>query len=157
MGGEAWFKQAMGSNSGDDYGMQEVHTSGLANNERVLIYSCGVREGGRSDGRLLGALGIVFNWDSLAQTVVKQTPLSSAEWARARVCIADSSGHILADSQDKQLQEQLPFQSEKELFSEHKGFKPMKIDGIQTSVAHCASFGFETYRCGWHSFVMMKQ
>jgi hypothetical protein len=155
VGDQEWFRQAIASRSGDEYGLQSVHSCSLVKNERVLIYSCAVREGGSSTGRILGVLGIVFNWDGLAQTVVNQTPLEPEEWQRARVCIADGSGAVLADSAGNQLRAPLPFRDERELFGQGKGFKELSVAGVPSSVAHCASFGFETYRSGWHAFIIM--
>jgi hypothetical protein len=155
VGDQDWYRQAMASRSGDEYGLQSVHPSALVKNERVLIYSCAVREGGRCNGRILGVLGIVFKWDALAQTVVRQTPLDPEEWKRARVCIVDNFGLVIADSAEKQLREHLSFRDERELFGQGKGFKQMSVAGVPCSVARCASFGFETYRSGWHAFIVM--
>ncbi|WP_235426717.1 methyl-accepting chemotaxis protein [Xanthomonas cerealis] len=94
----AWFEHAMRTRSGEQFGFQGVHASTLADGERVLVYSCTVRDGGRVDGRVLGVLGIVFRWNALAQTAVQRTPLSEQEWGISRVCIVDPHGQVQADS-----------------------------------------------------------
>ena len=151
---ESWFQQAMDSIDGDHYGLQSVHESPLTNGKRVLIYSCAVREKGEKYGEALGALGIVFNWDGLAQVVVKNTPLSPEEWASTRVCILDESGSILADTQDRMLRESLRFQHKAEVYSNAFGFLDTRVNDRNAFVAHAPSEGFETYKSGWTSVLI---
>jgi len=153
---ESWFQQAMSSRDGDEYGLQSVHESSLVDGNRVLIYSCAVREKGEKFGEPLGALGIVFNWDSLAQVVVKNTPLSEEEWAYTRVCILDDSGSILADSHDQMLREVLRFQKSSEVFSSTFGFLETRVNDRKSFVAHAPSEGFETYKSGWTSVLIQS-
>jgi hypothetical protein len=74
-GERTWFRAARASASGDDYGFEGVHRSPLVGNEQVLVYSCAVRRGGAASGEVLGVLGILFNWDALAGTIVRRTPI----------------------------------------------------------------------------------
>lgn len=151
---QTWFQQAMQSRSGDDYGLQSVHASPLVNHERVLIYSCAVRENGSSHGKVIGALGIIFNWDSLAQVVVNNTPISEEEWKNTRVCIADKSGLILADTQGKQLNETLSFAHNDIVFSNTRGFLETQLNRQNVFVAHAPAEGFETYNTSWYSILI---
>ena len=153
---ESWFQQAISSSSGDDYGLQSVHTSYLVNNYRSLIYSCGVREDGKSDGKVIGALGIIFNWDGLAQTIVESTPIDEEEWPISRACITDSNGRILADTGNRQLQESLSFEQNKTVFSSDRGFVDTTLNGKRYCVAYSGALGFETYNSGWHSIIMQE-
>lgn len=148
-----WFQSAMRTASGDEFGFQTVHHSSLVNDQRVLVYSCGVRRGGESRGQLLGALGIVFKWDSLAQTIVHNTPLSAEDKAKSRVCIVDNDGLILADSHDKQLRDHVIVSQYAELFQGKKNFAILESAGTTRCVGHALSPGFETYATGWHSIV----
>jgi len=151
---QAWFESAARTRSGEEFGFQGVHASTLANGERVLVYSCAVREGGRVDGRALGVLGIVFRWDALAQTVVQRTPLSEQEWTRSRACIVDDQGQVLADSAGRMLQERIDFAGRPALFKQARGAVLADIGGRAHCIAHAASPGYETYRTGWHSLIM---
>ncbi|HBK46441.1 MAG TPA: chemotaxis protein, partial [Xanthomonadaceae bacterium] len=152
--GEAWFESAMRTASGEDFGFQGVHASDLAAGERVLVYSCSVREGGRIDGRVLGVLGIVFRWDALAQTIVQRTPLSEQEWTRSRVCIVDDGGHVLADSAGHMLRDVIDFPARAQLFKQLRGAEVVDYRGQPHCIAHAASPGYETYRTGWHSLIL---
>lgn len=152
---EPWFQMAVSGTSGDEYGLQTVHDSSLVNNQHSLIYSCGIREGGKSDGKILGALGIIFDWDGLAKTIVENTPIDHDEWVITRACITDSSGAILADTMDKQLIDSLKLNDER-VFIQESGFLEMTISGKPFCVAYSGSMGFETYNSGWHSFILQE-
>ncbi|HYG07971.1 MAG TPA: cache domain-containing protein [Stenotrophomonas sp.] len=149
-----WFEAALRTASGEEFGFQTVHASPLAGGERVLVYACSVREGGRVDGRALGVLGIVFRWDSLAQTVVQRTPLSTQEWARSRVCIVDDQGRVLADSAGRVLQDVIQFPGSQALMQQARAAVVVEYGGRPHCIAHAASPGYETYRTGWHSLIL---
>jgi hypothetical protein len=151
----AWFKTAKSNTSGAEFGFQTAHASSLVGGQRALVYSCGVREGGDINGNLLGVLGIVFNWDALAQTIVHNTPLAADEKHRARVCIVDNDGHILADSHNRQLQARLEITDLHQLLANKKEFVITTVAGKKCIVAHAAAPGFETYTTGWYSVIIL--
>ena len=149
-----WFRAATATHSGDEFGFQGAHASPLVDNQLALVYSCGVRAEGRADGELIGVLGIVFNWEGLAQTILKQVPVAEDERAATRSAIIDESGHLLADSFGKQLQGKLSIPHLPELLSEKKNFAVCEIDGRRSCIGHAQAPGFETYSTGWHSVVI---
>jgi hypothetical protein len=152
-----WFRSAMNSTSGNEFGFQSAHQSPLVNNQRALVYSCSVRENGDANGKVIGVLGIVFNWDGLAQTIVHNTPLASDEKANTRVMIVDEEGLVLADSHNRQLCEQLPREVFSSLFSSRtKTFSTIVLDCQKYRVGYAYSPGFETYSTGWHSLLMQS-
>ena len=152
----AWFQSAIESQSGAEFGFQSVHESQLANRQRVLVYSCAVREGGDVNGKPIGVLGIIFNWDALAQTIVENVPLAAHEKERTRVCITDDQGLILADSSGRQLKEVLVIPNRELLCREAKNFVIAELGMQQCCVAHARAPGFETYTTGWHSFLIYE-
>lgn len=153
---EAWFRQAMHTSSGEHYGFQSVHPSALVKGQRALIYSAAVREGGNTHGRVLGALGIVFNYDALAQTIMHNTPIEDALRGATRVCITDNRGLVLADSHGKLLQETLEFPGMMSLYDKGKCFALTEIDGQRYCIAHAKAPGYETYSTGWHSVILQR-
>ena len=153
---EMWFRSALETRSGEEFGFQSVHESRLVGGERVLIYSCCVRTGGDVHGQPLGVLGIVFNWDALAQTIVQNTPLGAAEKAGTRVCIVDDAGLVLADTQGRQLQERLPMANWSRLIAEKKGFTQTVYDNAECCIGYASSPGYETYGTGWHSLIIQN-
>jgi hypothetical protein len=153
---QEWFAQAMGSRTGDEFGFQTAHHCSLVNNEPALVYSCSVREGGISTKETIGVLGIIFKWEALAQTILKQVPLSEAERKQTRCAIVDSRGRILADSWDLQLQENLSVPDMQTLFAEKKNFAKIMYNDKNSCFAHARAPGFETYCTGWHSVIIQS-
>lgn len=153
---EPWFRLALSSASGDDYGFQTVHESNLVNRDRVLIYSAAVREGGKTQGKVLGALGIVFNYDNLAQVLMLNTPVGEEMKEATRVCITDNAGVVLADSANRILSETLHFPGLEKLYKLDKGFVIEEIRGRRYCIAHARAPGYETYSTGWHSLILQQ-
>ncbi len=149
-----WFRSALSARSGDEFGFQGVHASPLVNGQRVLVYSCRVGRGGSATAEPVGVLGVVFNWDSLAQRIMHETPIEPDKKALTRVCIVDDAGNVLADSENKILQERLHLPEQGALFAEAKTCAARMIGGSNCLVAHARSPGFETYRTGWHSLII---
>lgn len=153
-GGSEWFRSALSRRSGDEFGFESVHASQLANGKRVLVYSCTVRKDGRSNGEVLGVLGLVFRWDALAQTIVENAPLLPSERNNSRVCITTRDGKILADSWGKQLHDTLDFPERSKLFSGTRNYVITTYNQHPACIAHAVSEGFEGYSTGWHSVVV---
>jgi hypothetical protein len=156
--GEAqWFRSALATANGTQFGFESVHASPLVNDQLALVYSCVVREGGQVHGAPLGVLGVVFAWEALGQAVIKRTPLSPEEWQRIRVCVVDDTGLVLADSEDRLLKERLEFEGMANLFAEPRVARGITMGSQRVRVAHAASPGFETYRTGWHSLLIRRE
>lgn len=151
-----WFESALATASGDEFGFQSVHASPLVGGKRALVYSCKVCRGGDAKAEVLGVLGVVFNWDGLAQKIMHETPIEAAKKSLTRVCIVDDAGNVLADSQDRILQERLEFGERTALFAQKKASATATVGGAQVLAAHAQSPGFETYRTGWHSLILER-
>jgi hypothetical protein len=149
-----WFRTAMATRSGQEFGFQSVHDSELVERQSVLAYSCAVRDPAAPSGAPLGVLGILFKWKALGQTVVEQMPLSEAEWARTRACIVDNHGRILADTRRSQGVAMLDFPERDALFRGKRGMITANLGGRPAIICHAASPGFETYRTGWHAVLI---
>jgi hypothetical protein len=154
--GNAWFQTAMQTRTGRDYGFQTVHNSSCVNNRPSVIFSAAIREGGLVDGRVLGVLGIVFNWETFANDIVKNVALSDEEKATTRVCIVDSAGQVLADSAGRMLQDAIDFSGRSRLFAGKAGHAVAEVGGSNCYIGHAHSAGFETYACGWHSVLIQE-
>lgn len=115
-----------------------------------------MRESGRSHGRILGALGIVFNYDNLAQVLMFNTPVGNDMKALTRVCITDDKGLVLADSANKILAETLYFPGMEQLYKQDKGFIIADINTRRYCIAHARAPGYETYSTGWHSLILQR-
>jgi len=149
-----WFRSALDCATGDEFGFQTAHRSPLAANERVLIYSCKVCRDGRANAEALGVLGVVFRWDALADTIVRQTPVDAVDRARTRACIIAPDGTLLADSDGHALTQKLDLPDHDQLFSLAKGHREIQLGGKRAVIGIARSPGFETYATGWHSVVL---
>lgn len=151
-----WFRAAWATHSGQEFGFESVHPSSLVNGQRTVIYSCGVRTEGDVRGELMGVLGVVFNWDELAQKIVDSTPLYDDERSCTRVCICDNSGVVLAENRPRKVSEMSDLPSHHELFSQQKGFVMESDAGKKVVIAHAQAPGFETYSTGWRSLIVQQ-
>lgn len=149
-----WFRSALDCATGDEFGFQTAHRSPLAANERVLVYSCKVCRGGQAGAEPLGVLGVVFRWDALADTIVRQTPVDAADKARTRACIIAPDGTLLADSAGQALMQKLDLPDRAKLLALKKGHREIELGGTRSVIGIARSPGFETYATGWHSVVI---
>ncbi len=151
---EGWFTAAMATESGQQYAFDSPHRSALAGDKAVLVYSAAVRHGGRTDGAPIGVLGVLFNWDSLGQSIVNNTPLSADERESTRVLIADKKGNVLADSFGRQLSDTIPVGLLEPIATNRKGFTITRVDGKLCCVGYAAAPGYETFSTGWNSLII---
>ncbi|MEM7626258.1 MAG: cache domain-containing protein [Planctomycetota bacterium] len=153
---KVWFTDAMATNSGEEYAFETLHESPLIDGERTLAYSCAVRTGGEAHGKPLGVLGILFDWDSLAQTIMNDVSLSAEEKKRSRVCLVDDDGLILADTQGQMLRAKVPLKSPGRVLTQNNHYVMDDYDGAPSVIAHAYAPGYEGYTTGWHSLIIQK-
>ncbi len=110
---------------------------------------------GDNDGRSIGVLGIVFNWESLTRTIIDGTPLSPDERRTGQVCIVDDDGRLLADSRGLELAGTIDFPERRTLFLQDKNFLITDYENRSCCIAHARSPGYETYSTGWHSLIIV--
>ncbi len=151
-----WFRAAMRTRSGTEFGFQSMHDSPLVDGQSTLAYSCAVRVPQLPAGPPLGVLGILFKWRALGQTVLEQLPLSPAERTRTRACLVDAEGRLLADTRPGR-SAVLDFPERAALFRERRGVVTTQVEGRRVLVAHAASAGYETYRTGWHALLLRDE
>lgn len=151
-----WFNRALHTSSGKEFGFQSVHRCPLINNNLALVYSSTVRENGNPNGKIIGILGTVFNWENLAQKIIHDVALNDVEKTNSRVCIVDNDGLVLADSDERILDDTIDFVGKNELFCKKKSFVISEYKGNKCCIAHALSPGYETYSTGWHSLIIQK-
>lgn len=154
--GSAWFRSALETRSGTQFGFESAHASPLVGGQNVLVYSCVVREGGAVNGRPLGVLGIVFKWDALGPETLRRIPLTRREAAITRAVIVDNDGRVLADPDPQRVGQDLGFDGMAALFSQARGAVTARLDGAVWRIGHARSPGFETYATGWHCLLMRQ-
>jgi hypothetical protein len=150
-----WFKSGLNTRSKEDFGFETVHRSKLVNDQLAVVFSCAVLKGG-DENDPVGVLGVILNWEALAQKIITNTPLAADEKSNSRICIVAKDGSVLADSMGRILQNRMMFSGMETLLSDKKGFVMTDYENSETCIAHALSPGYETYSSGWHSLIIQK-
>jgi len=148
--GEAWFQQAMRTKSGDEFIAANVACVGALNGAPSATYATAIREGGLSQGRAIGVLGIHFDWRPQAQAVVDGVRLTEEERARSRVLILDQDRRVLASSDGVGvLSEVFALKTDRGAMGSYAGG--------ETTVGYALTPGYETYRgMGWYGCIVQS-
>jgi len=94
----SWFQQAMRTASGMEFAACDIQQEAALDDAPVATYATAIRSGGDAHGKVLGVLGIHFDWRPQAQAVVDGVRLAEGERARSRVLILDHAHRVLAAS-----------------------------------------------------------
>ncbi len=146
---QAWFRDAMKTRDGTEYAVADVGTNPMLNNALVATYSTAIREGGDTHGRILGVLGIFFDWQPQAQAVVEGVRLTKAEANFTRCLLIDQHHRVIAASDGSGiLSEIVP------LSTDNRG-QDSYVDEKGRIVGYALTPGYETYRgLGWYGVVI---
>lgn len=146
-----WFQQSRNLASGNDFAVADVAANPWLGGAQVATYATGVRENGDADGRLLGVLGIHFDWAPQALAITQGARLSPEDRKRSRVMLTDARGRIIADSHGKAtLTESLNLKTEGR---DHGHY----TDADGTVTAFHRTPGYETYQgLGWYGVIVQK-
>ncbi|MFL9824135.1 methyl-accepting chemotaxis protein [Rhodoplanes sp. SY1] len=146
---ESWFREARALRSGDDYVAGDIERQPKLGDAQVATYCATVREGGRTDGKILGILAIHFDWEPQARAIVSGVRVGDD--ARVRVLLVDRRLRVIAASDGAGI------------LAEHL---PLKTDGRRSGcfhdpsgalVAFHATPGYETYKgLGWYGVIVRK-
>jgi Methyl-accepting chemotaxis protein (MCP) signalling domain len=93
-----WFADAMMTANGGEFTVADVDTEPRLGGAHVATYATAVREGGLSNGAVVGVLGIFFDWQPQAQAVVDSVRLTAEERDATRCLLIDRTGRIIASS-----------------------------------------------------------
>ncbi|MBI1274317.1 MAG: chemotaxis protein [Alphaproteobacteria bacterium] len=149
---EDWFKRAIHTATGDDYVVTDVDTSGLLDGSAVSTYAAAIRDGGETNGKVIGALGIFFDWEAQSQTVVDSVRLEADEKSRTRCLLLDSHFRIIAASDHKGvLSETVPISTEGQKAGNY-------VDSQGRTVGFSLTPGYETYEgLGWYGAIIQEK
>ena len=59
----SWFQKAMATTNGDQYVVDDIYHDPLHGDRLVAVYAAAVRKEGKTNGKILGVLGVVFDWE----------------------------------------------------------------------------------------------
>ncbi|MGC4410387.1 methyl-accepting chemotaxis protein [Allorhizobium sp. NPDC080224] len=147
---EAWFQAARTCQSGDDYIVDTVKRSLVHDNRDVLVYATGIREGGRSDGALLGTLGVYFDWKAQGQAIVeKEANLPPQVAEKTEVLLLDGSNMVIASSRPERIYTHFALSNPAQLA------KGSYYDQSGAIVAFAKTLGYEDYDgLGWSGVII---
>lgn len=149
--GKSWFRRALTTGSGDEYVVGEVEPSPLYDGAQVLTYATAVRDGGRADGRVLGVLGVHFDWQEQSRSIVCDEPmLSPAEWARSRVLLLDEHLTCIAASDGRGVLQPYALN--------HRGQPQGAYEADRVFVAFAKTIGYQEYDgLGWYGVIEQRR
>ena len=140
----SWFRDSMATKSGDDFAVADIARLEALNGAPVATYATAIRAGGLSNGAVIGVLGIHFDWQSQAQTVVDGVRLTPEERTRTRVLLLDQKHRVLAASDG------VGVLSETVKLEVERGAMGSYARGDRT-VGYARTPGYETYEgLGWY-------
>lgn len=149
--GAGWFQQAMKTASGDEFVAWDIERAPALNNAPVATYATAIRQDGLSDGKVIGVLGIHFDWKPQAQAVVDGVRLTDEERARSRVLLLDHAGRVLAASDQRGVLDEtfrLP--------ADATGMGSYATGHV--TVGYALTPGYETYRgLGWYGAITQRE
>ena len=138
LGSEPWVRAAAALTSGDEYTMDEVRRSSVHGDRQVLVYATGVHERGDSRGKLLGMLGVYFDWELQGSTIVEtEAGLSSEAKDDITVMLLDGSGRVIASSDKERLFKPFPLRA-----SSGRG---SYLDDAGGLVSYAYTLGYQEY------------
>jgi hypothetical protein len=141
----------MATTSGDQYVVEDIFRASLHDNRLVAVYAAAIRKEGRINGKIVGVLGVVFDWEDQAKSIVQTEPsLSEDEWKRSRVILLDHKMRVIAASDDNGIL--LPF------VLEHKGqHKGHYFNDDHEVIAFAKTLGYQEYDgLGWYAAIVQK-
>ncbi|OJX79594.1 cache domain-containing protein [Magnetospirillum sp. 64-120] len=148
---ESWFTDAMAGANGNDYSMADISANAALDGALVATYATAIREGGEVDGAPLGVLGIFFDWQPQAETVVKGVRLRDEEKGRTRCLLVDRNMKVLAASDGVGVL--------KDMIRLRTDGNPMGayVDEVGNVVGFAATPGYETYAgMGWYGIIVQQ-
>ncbi|MGY1748568.1 cache domain-containing protein [Modestobacter sp. SYSU DS0511] len=148
--GQRWFRDALATADGDAYAVQDVRESPELGSA-VATYATAVRRDGETDGEVIGALGVFFDWAPQTRAILDGLRLADDERARTRSLLLDADGRVLAasDGQDV-LTERVELRTQ----GAASGSYP---DGTRT-VGFARTPGYETYEgLGWYGCLVQER
>ena len=146
-----WFKKAMATMSGDQYVVENIFHDSLHDDKLAAVYAAAVRKKGKVDGKVVGVLGVIFDWEDQAKTIVQTEPsLSEDEWKRSRVILLDQNMRVIAASDNNGIL--LPF------MLEHNGQqKGHYFNANHELIAFAKTLGYQEYDgLGWYAAIVQN-
>ena len=149
--GEEWFRKSLRTGTGADFAACDISSSNQLGGAAVAAYATAVRAGGRIDGKILGALGIFFDWEKQSQLVVDSVRLAVEERASTKCMIVNADHKVIASNFRSGLNSTFPLKTGSRSIGSY-------VDAHGDLVGFALTPGYETYRgLGWYGVLTQSQ
>ncbi len=149
--GEQWFRRALETRTGADFIACDISTSKALGGGAVATFATSVRAEGRIDGRVVGVLGIFFDWEKQSQLVVDSVRLAEEERAATRCMILNADNKIVASQGRTGLYEVFPLATKGQNIGSY-------VDTQGNLIGFALTPGYETYKgLGWYGVLAQRQ
>ncbi len=148
---EAWFRQALATKDGGEFVVGDVGRNRTLDDRVVATYATAIRRNGDTNGEVIGALGIFFDWEPQAAAVVQGVRLEEAERERTRCLLLDARHRVIAASDGQGvLSESLPLRRGADSMGHYR-------DPKGRLVGYALTPGYETYKgMGWYGVIVQS-
>ena len=148
---EHWFYEAMRTQSGAEYIVDDIHDSAIHNGNPTAVYAASVRRHGELQGDVLGVLGVFFDWGPQSRSICCNEPtLSDDEKKRSRVMLLDGKMRIIQSSDGQGIYSQFDLQSG----GQQRG---SYYDAAGNIVSFAKTIGYEEYDgLGWYGVIVQR-
>lgn len=147
----SWFRKAMLTRDGTEFAVDDVQLEPKLAGTSVAVYSAAIREGGDVNGRIVGVLGIFFDWASQSQAVVDRVRLTDAERSHTRCLLLDSNHRVIAAS------DRVGLLSEKFQLKPDASGNGHYTDPSGNLIGFALTPGYETYKgLGWWGVIVQR-
>lgn len=146
-----WLKKAVTTTSGEQYVVDDIGYDPLHDNQLTAVYAAAVRKDGRTDGKVIGALGVVFDWETQSRIIVQKEPsFSESEWKRTRVLLLDRQLRVIAASDERGLLQ--PFALKHQ--GKQRGYY---VNDEHEVTAFARTIGYQEYDgLGWYGVIVRQ-
>ncbi|HEX7872071.1 MAG TPA: methyl-accepting chemotaxis protein [Sphingobium sp.] len=143
--GTEWFRKGMATGSGDDFVVCDIERNAALGGAQVATYATAIRADGQERGDPIGVLGIFFDWEPQATTIVRGVSLSEEEARKTRVMLLNAKHRVIASSTASLEGEIYPLQAT----GDHGYYR--KGDRL---ISYALTPGYETYKgLGWYGCI----
>lgn len=148
--GQPWFRDALSTRDGTEFTVANVTQNDILG-KAAATYSAAIRAEGEVGGEPIGVLGIFFDWEPQAQTVVTGVRLHDGEKGHTRCLLLDREKRVIAASDNKGiLTERFPLETNGRAIGHYT-----LADGSVVGFAETP--GYETYEgLGWYGVIVQS-
>lgn len=149
---EPWFRQALATRSGTEFVVGDVARNRTLDDHVVATYATAIRAGGRGDGEPIGVLGIFFDWEPQACSVVDGVRLEEVEKSHSRCLLLDARHRVIAASDRRGiLTDTFPLKTGGRKMGHY-------TDSSGQLVGFSLTPGYETYEgMGWYGVIVQQR